>query len=391
MKFDFDRVIDRTNTHSYKWDQRSQLFGSNDILPLWVADMDFESPPAVKKALIERASQGIYGYTIKHDDYSDAIIGWFARRHGWTIDRSWLIDSPGIVTSLSLAVDLFSDPDSTVIIQSPVYYPFYDVIRMNGRQVALNPLVIRNNRYEMDYDQLEQLMRDGAKLLLLCNPHNPGGRVWERQELMQLANLCLRYGVKVISDEIHCDLALPGSEYIPFASLSDEAASIALTCLAPTKTFNLPGLHSSFVVTANHEMKRMFYNRIKTLSLHMTHFFVPDAITAVYNEGDEWLDQLLLYVQGNVDFAIAYLKKHLPVVKPMRPEATYLLWVDCRSLGLETNDLKNLMFEEAKVAFSEGSVFGLEGQGHVRINLACPRSLLHQALEQFCVAANVKL
>lgn len=387
MKYHFDRIIDRRNTHSYKWDQSVKLFGREDITPLWVADMDFESPPAVKEALVRRAEQGIYGYSIKSDSYVEAIIRWFERRHGWTLRPEWITDSPGIVTSLSLAVELYSEPGSQVILQSPVYYPFYDVIRMNGRQVAKNPLSLRDGRYEMDYAHLEELMRGGAKLLLLCSPHNPGGRIWDREELLRLGELCLRYGVTVISDEIHCDLALPGHTHVPFASLSEELANITLTCLAPTKTFNLPGIQSSFIVASNPEIKRKFDMRIKTLSLHMTNFFVPDAVQAAYNEGDEWLDELMHYINGNVEYAIGYLAEHLPQVEVMRPDGTYLLWLDCRKLGLDVKGLKKLMFEEARVAFSEGSVFGTEAEGYLRINLACPRSLLQEAVVRFCKAA----
>ncbi len=387
MTFNFDRIMDRSNTQSYKWDQSEKLFGNKNVLPLWVADMDFESPPAVQLALQHRVSQGIYGYTIKSEAYTAAIIHWFKRRHQWEIKPQWLTDSPGIVTSLSMAVDLYSEPGSSVIIQSPVYYPFFDVIRMNNRQVAINPLVIRNGRYEMDFDQLEQLMKNGSKLLLLCSPHNPGGRVWERIELLQLGALCIQYGVKVVSDEIHCDLILPGHQHTPFASLSDEIADLTITCLAPTKTFNLPGLQSSFIVASNSEIKRKFDYRLKTLSLHMAHYLAQDAVKAAYDEGEEWLDELLVYLEGNVELTIAYLAQHLPQVQVMKPDGTYMIWMDCRGLGLDVSGLKDLMFHKAGVAFSEGSVFGTEGQGWLRINLACPRSILQEALERFCQAA----
>ncbi|MNB79152.1 Cystathionine beta-lyase PatB [compost metagenome] len=387
MKYDFDRVLDRTNTHSYKWDQAEKLFGSKDILPLWVADMDFESPPAVKEALVRRAEQGIYGYSISSESYIESIQGWFESRHDWNIPSQWISQSPGIVTTLSLAVDLFSEPGAEVILQSPVYYPFYDVIKLNGRKVADNPLVIRNGRYEMDYEQLEGLMKNGAKLLLLCSPHNPGGRVWEREELLRLGELCLQYGVTVVSDEIHCDLALPGHRHIPFASLSKEISDITLMALAPTKTFNLPGIHSSFIVASNPELKRKFEARIKTLSLHMASYFAQDAVEAAYREGGEWLDELIAYLNANIEYAVDYLAQHLPQVKPMKPEATYLLWVDCRALGLDGAGLKKLMYREAGVAFNEGSVYGSAGEGYLRINVACPRSILKEALERFCKAA----
>lgn len=387
MDFNFDERLDRRNTRSFKWDQSQKLFGREDVLPLWVADMDFASPPAVKEALLRRASIGIYGYTLPDGEYRTAIINWFARRHGWRLEPDWLIDSPGIVTSLSMAVDLFSEPGSPVILQTPVYYPFYDVIRMNGRQVAENPLIKQNGKYAMDFDHLESLMKKGARLMLLCNPHNPGGRAWSRGELAQLAELCDRYGVRVASDEIHCDLLLPGNRHTPFATVSEAAANLSLTCLAATKTFNLPGLQTSFVVASNREIKRAFDQRIKTLGLHMTHFFAHDAVKAAYVEGGEWLDQLLAYLAGNLEAALGVLADRLPEAEPMVPEATYLLWTDVSALGLDAAGLKRLMYEKAGVAFNEGSVYGKEGAGHLRINLACPRSLLLEALDRFCTAA----
>jgi cystathionine beta-lyase len=387
MQYDFDKRLDRRNTRSYKWDQSLKLFGREDLLPLWVADMDFESPPAVKEAILRRAEIGIYGYTIPDEAYKDAIIRWFDRRHGWQLEPEWLSDSPGIVTSLSLAVELFSEPDSPVILQTPVYYPFFDVIEMNGRQVAENPLVKRNGRYEMDYGHLESLMKKGARLLLLCNPHNPGGRAWSRGELLQLADLCEKYGVKVVSDEIHCDLMMPGHAHVPFASVSEAAADMTLTCLAATKTFNLPGLHTSFIAASNRAIKRAIDRRIKALSLHMTNFFAHDAVKAAYDHGEEWLDQLLSYLSGNLKAALDLLGERLPEAEPMIPEATYLLWADFTRLGLDTAGLKRLMYEKAGVAFNEGSIYGKPGEGHLRINLACPRSLLLEALDRFCTAA----
>lgn len=270
--YDFERKVDRRNTRSYKWDQSEKLFGNSNILPLWVADMDFESPPAVKEALVRRIESGIYGYSVTGDSYKQAIVSWYSRRHDWELQPEWITDSPGIVTSLSLSVELLTQPGDEVILQSPVYYPFYDVINMNDRKVAKNPLILKDGRYEMDYGHLEGLMQGGAKLLLLCNPHNPGGTVWKREELLRLGELCLRYGVTVISDEIHCDMIMPGHKHIPFASLSEELADITVTTLAATKTFNLPGLQTSYIVASNPELRRKFERKLKALSLHMSHF-----------------------------------------------------------------------------------------------------------------------
>ncbi|MBO8172636.1 MAG: pyridoxal phosphate-dependent aminotransferase [Bacillaceae bacterium] len=386
MTYDFDRVIDRRNTMSVKWDQSEKLFGEPDVLPLWVADMDFQSPPEVVEAITRRAQEGIYGYTVQPTSYYEAIRGWFQKRHDWEIETDWMTSIPGVVPALNIAVQCFTEPGDQVILQPPVYYPFYDVIRKNGREIVRNPLILENNRYRMDFDGLEQLMKDGAKMLLLCSPHNPGGRVWTREELKRVGEMALKYDVKVVSDEIHCDLVHSGHKHVPFASISEEFAQVSLTCLAPSKTFNLPGIQSAFVVTPNAELRKAFERKMKALSLHMVNFFAPVATEASYRHGEKWLDALLAYIEGNIDFAVDYFAEHLPEVEVMRPEGTYLLWVDYRKLGLTIDEMKQVMFKQAKVAFSEGSVFGDEGKGFLRINLACPRVTLEEALERFVVA-----
>ncbi|MBH5320219.1 pyridoxal phosphate-dependent aminotransferase [Paenibacillus sp. GSMTC-2017] len=386
MTINFDELIDRRNTRSYKWDQSEKLFGSADILPLWVADMDFPSPSAVQEVLKKRADISAYGYAVRGDSYFESIVNWYSRRHNWKIEQHWITDSPSVVTSLSLAVELFTEPGGQVVLQSPVYYPFYDVIESNDRVLAKNPLVIRNGRYEMDLDHLESLFKDGAKLLLLCSPHNPGGRVWDREELLQLGELCLRYGVIVVSDEIHCDLVFPGHVHTPFATLSPEIADITITTLAATKTFNLPGLQTSFMITSNNKMRAKLEKRLRTLSIHMAHHFAQDAVEAAFNEGEQWLEELLTYVHGNLTYTLDFFQEHLPQIEPLKPDGTYLLWFDCRALGLDKRGLQELMFKKAKVAFSEGSVFGSEGEGWLRINLACPRFILEKALTQFADA-----
>ncbi|WP_337098440.1 MalY/PatB family protein [Paenibacillus sp. YIM B09110] len=385
--YQFDQIVNRKNTRSFKWDHAETMFGAKDLLPLWVADMDFLTVPAITQRLVERAQLGSYGYSVRTDSYHEAIVSWYRRRHEWTIQNDWIVDSPSVVTSLSLAVQLFSEPGDTVVIQTPVYYPFYEVIRGNDRVVGASSLRVVNNRYEMDFDGMEAMFQAGAKLLLLCSPHNPGGRVWNEDELRRLGDLCLRYGVTVVSDEIHADLVHSGNLHTPFASLSQELADITITCLSATKTFNLPGLHTSFMVISNASSRRRMDQRLKLLGLRNANHFAEDAVETAFNEGEAWLDELLVYIEGNIAFASQYLAQHLPQVKTMMPDATYLLWVDCRSLGLDSRGLKELMFHQAKVAFNEGSGFGEDGAGWLRINLACPRSLLAQALEQFCEAA----
>ena len=385
-QYDFDRVVARGGTASYKWDQSEKLFGRADILPLWVADMDFEPPREVVEAITKRAQEGIYGYTIRTDEYYEAVAGWLSRRHSWTVKHEWISSSPGIVPALSIIVQTFTEPGDGVILQSPVYYPFYDVIRMNGRTVVDNALVERDGRFTMDFELLERQAAEGAKLLLLCSPHNPGGRVWTREELERLGDICLRYGVLVVADEIHHDLVFGGHRHTPFASVSDAFAQASMTCIAPSKTFNLAGLQAASVIIPN-EAHRLKYNRaLKTLSLHMESFFGLTAVVSSYTHGDEWLDQLLVYLEGNLRTLLDYVERHIPQVKPIRPEGTYMVWMDCRAVSEDPRELKRLMFERAGVAFSEGSVFGRQGAGYLRVNLACPRSILVEALERFAEA-----
>ena len=393
MIYDFDQVIDRRGTASYKWDQLTALFGGEDVLPLWVADMDFVTAQPIVEAVTRRAQSGIYGYTFRDAPWTEAIQGWYRRRHGWDIAKDAIVMSPSVVTSLSLAVELFSEPGAGVIIQTPVYYPFYDVVRKNGREVLKNALRISEETglYEMDYDDLEKHMRAGAKLMLLCNPHNPGGRVWTRDELAKLAALSAQYGVTVVSDEIHGDLVFAPHAYTPYAAISEEAAASSISLLAPTKTFNLPGIGSSLVVANDSAKRTKLTNTIQRLSLHMQNHFSHFATIAAYNEGDEWLDQLLPYVKANIDYATDTLRAKAPMLKVMPPEGTYLLWVDARELGLHGKPMQQFMNAEAKVAFNEGSMFGDEGNGWVRINCACPRSTLEEALRRFVGAIERKV
>jgi cystathionine beta-lyase len=383
MKYDFDKRIDRTNKATYKWDQSEKLFGRSDILPLWVADMDFEAPKEVVEAITQRAEHGIYGYTIRTQSFYDAIIGWLSRRHHWSILQEWITSSPGVVPALSIIVQSFTEPGEGIILQSPVYYPFYDIIKMNGRTVVDNPLILEDGHYSIDFELLEQQARNGAKMLLLCSPHNPGGRVWKREELERIGDICLKYNVLVVADEIHHDLVFSGHKHVPFASLSESFAQISVTCIAASKTFNLAGIQAASVIIPNEEIRRKYNASLKTLSLHMESYFGLTAIESSYTYGDEWLDQLLEYLEGNLNALLEFAEKHLPQVKIIKPEGSYLVWMDCRSISDNPQVLKQLMFEKAGVAFSEGSVFGKQGAGFLRVNIACPRSILMEALEKF--------
>lgn len=384
--YNFDQLVDRKQTRSYKWDQVEPLFGDAEILPLWVADMDYPCLPEIKDALIKRSELGAYGYAIRPQSYLESIVSWYKRRHQWDIDVNAIIDVPSVVTTLSLSIDIFTNEGDKVLIQTPVYYPFYDVINGNNRELIKNELKLVDYKYEMDFTSLEEAFKSGVKMMLLCNPHNPGGRVWEREVLEQLAQLAVKYNVIVVSDEIHCDLVFEGHRYTPFASLSDEIAKLTITAIAPTKTFNIPGLHISSAIITNPELRKQFDKRVKVFSLHMASHFAQDAVEAAYNYGAQWVDELLVYVFANQSYAIDYLAKHAPQIKPMISEGTYLLWLDCRAVSEDPADLKKLMHKEAKVAFNEGSMFGEEGKGWLRVNLACPRYILEEALSRFVKA-----
>ncbi|NGQ93790.1 putative C-S lyase [Brevibacillus sp. SYP-B805] len=378
--YDFDRVIPRRNTHSVKWDLMAKVSREPDLIPLWVADMDFPAPPEVVEAVTRRAELGIYGYAVNPDSYFEAVGGWMKRRHGWEIRQEWLVHAPGVIPAISMLVMALTAPGDRVVIQPPVYPPFFDVIRKNGREVVENPLVLRHGRYEMDFEDLERQLEAGAKMLILCSPHNPVGRVWTREELLRLSQLCLAHKVILVSDEIHSDLVYDGYRHIPAASLSEEIAMNTITCISVGKTFNLAGLQTANVIIPNAEWRRAYTHTLHALHLFIQNYFAGAAVVAAYTHGEAWLSQLMSYIRGNLDYLTDYLAKHMPTIKPVKPEGTYLVWLDCRELGMTAPEIKEWMYRKAKVALNEGSTFGKEGEGFLRINLACPRATLAEGL-----------
>ncbi|MGV8135642.1 MAG: MalY/PatB family protein [Mangrovibacterium sp.] len=385
MKYNFDEKVKREGTNCIKYDFRKEVFGKEDVLPLWVADMDFKTPDFIIDALRKRLDHEILGYTFRPESYHEAIVSWMQRRHGWTIQKEWISFSPGVVAGLTLAIECFSAPGDEVVLQPPVYSPFFDSIRLTNRSVVENPLKMVNNRYTFDLDDLKQKVTDKTKLLLLCNPQNPGGMVWTPDELTALADFCIEHKILVISDEIHSDLIFGDYRHIPFATLSEEVAGNCVVCMAPSKTFNVAGLSTSFLVIPNKRLYTAYERSLRIPHLHMGNLFGTAALEAAYTYGDDWLAQLMDYLWGNYLFLEAYLKENLPEVVVMKPEATYLIWLDFSSLGL-SDDQINGRIVEAGVGLNRGIQFGKQGSGYMRINIGCPRATLKEALERLVQA-----
>jgi len=395
MRYDFDRQISRRGTSAVKWEfiqegqdllhweRTDEFFGPNRILPMWVADMDFRSPEPVVTALVARAEHGIYGYTEKSDGYYQSVVGWMMRRHGWRVAPEWICTTPGVVPALNMLVRTFLSPGEKVLIQRPVYYPFFSAIENNGGEIVSNSLILDNGRYGMDFDDLEVKAQDPkVKMAILCSPHNPVGRVWTREDLSRFGEICLRNNILVVSDEIHGDLIYKGYAFTPFASISEDIAQNAVICTAPSKTFNLAGLQTSNIIIPNADLRAQFEETLQSNGLFGISVLGIVATEAAYNHGEEWLEQLLDYVEGNLRYLDQYVRDNIPQISVIPPEGTYLVWLDCRRLGLGKWDLKRLMLNEARVYLDEGFIFGPEGEGFERINIACPRSILAEALER---------
>ncbi|MBP2650081.1 MAG: Cystathionine beta-lyase [Firmicutes bacterium] len=384
----FDAVIDRKSNFSAKYDEVGKKFGREDLIPLWIADMDFKTADPIIEAIQKRAEQGIFGYTSRPDSYFEAVSQWLEKRHGWKADPGLMIHSPGVVPSLSMIIQNFTQPGDKIIIQPPVYYPFFDVVRSNGRTLVENPLKIVEGRYEMDYDQLEQIAQKGAKLLLLCSPHNPVGRVWTKNELLRLGEICISYGICVVADEIHSDLVFSGHKHIPFAMISEAFRQNTITCIAPSKTFNLAGLQASIVIFSKETDKTRFDDALGTLDIRRNNCFSLVASEAAYRYGAEWLAGVLKYIEGNFAFIQDFCQKHMPQIQPNYPEGTYLVWFDCRGLGMNKEKLHDFMVNEAKLALDDGYWFSDAYAGFMRLNAACPRSIIAAALQQWENAVN---
>ncbi len=381
MRYNFDELVDRTNTNSIKYDGRKMFFDNDEILPLWVADMDFRTPDFIVNAIKERAAHEIFGYTFRPESYAQSIVDWQKKRHNWEIKPEWISFSPGVVAGLTMAVEAFSLLGDGVIVQPPVYFPFFDSVKGSKRELLENPLKLENGRYHFDLEDLKRKITPRTRLLLLSNPHNPGGMAWTEPELRALAETCIENKILIISDEIHSDLIFPGYKHTPLAGISDEIAQNCVVCMSPSKTFNTAGLTTSFLVIPN---KRHFvaYERVMRLPhLHMGNIFGTVALEAAYTHGEEWLEQLRTYLNGNYQFLEKFFTEHLPKAKVMNPEATYLIWIDFSAYGLTDDELNNKIIESG-VGLNRGVQFGKQGSGYMRINIGCPRSTLAEALDR---------
>ncbi len=396
MAHPFDEELDRRGTNSLKWEfvqseadlerwERTDRFlGKDRVLPMWVADMDFRCPEPVIQAVIARAQQGVYGYTMPGSDFYAAVVNWMRQRHGWEIDPDWICLTSGVVTALNMLVRAFTSAGDRVLIQPPVYYPFFSAIQNNGAEVLSSGLIYAGGRYQMDFADLEAKAKDPrVKMAILCSPHNPVGRVWSKEELTRFGEICLKNNVLVVSDEIHGDLIFRGNVFTPFAKISRDFAEHSITCTAPSKTFNLAGLKTSAIIIPDEGLRTAFHNVLRNSGLALAgSTFGVVAFKAAYEQGEPWLEQTLDYLQGNLEYLETYIGQRIPEIEVVRPEGTYLVWLDCRKLGLDKAELKRLMREQARVYLDEGDIFGPEGEGFERINIACPRSILAEALDR---------
>jgi cystathionine beta-lyase len=388
LNYNFDKVVQRKNTNCLKWDCTKDIFGTEDILPLWVADMDFEIPKEIVESIKKRADHAVLGYSRPSEAYFSSIIKWLEKRHNFKIHKDYIVPAAGVVPSIVFSLLAFTKQKNKVLVQSPVYYPFFSTIKNNERELVNCPLKLENNTYIMDFENIEKQFKAGVKATIFCNPHNPVGRVWTKEELLKFASLCLKYNVLIISDEIHSDLVFKPNKHIPIASLSDEIAQNTITLMAPSKTFNIAALSCSFVIIPNKDYLIKYKKVVSDLFVDSNNPLNLAASEAAYTYGEPWLDALIEYLEDNINFLIEFLEEKIPAIKIRKPQGTYLLWLDCKALGMENDTLEKFFVEKAGVGLSNGSVFGEGSEGFFRINVACPRLILKEALEKIGNALN---
>jgi cystathionine beta-lyase len=382
MKWNFDEEVSREGTDCVKYDLRKETFGTEDVIPMWVADMDFKTPDFIISALRKRLDHEVMGYSFRPAEYFSSISSWLFKKHHWQIQDEWICFCPGIVPALNLCTLAFTRPGDSVIIQPPVYTPFFSAVENHGRNLIYNQLIEADGRWVMDLDSLKDSITSNTRMIIISNPHNPVGRSWSPYELTNLAEICLKNNILILSDEIHCDLMLPGFHHTPAASLSDIIAEITVTCMAPSKTFNLAGLSISSVIISNPVLRKYFNSKIEHLHVGNGNIFGTVASTAAYLYGYQWLDELMVYLNQNTSYVIDYCRQYIPEIVPVQPEATYMIWLDCRKLGMTGEELQNFFINKAKVGLNEGSDFGPGGEGFMRMNLGTTRQRIRKAMEQ---------
>lgn len=385
MKYDFDEIVPRKDTDCVKYDNVKEIFGTEDIIPMWVADMDWKTPPFIIDAMRKQLDHGVLGYSILSNRWKPAIQSWVSRHYGWDIQPEEIAFVGGIVPAIAFALQCFTKADDKVLIQPPVYHPYHNVTIELGRTLVTNPLKLVNGQLEIDFEDFEEKIKE-CKLFLLCNPHNPCGRVWSKEELQRMSDICVKNNVLVISDEIHCDMALKGYKHTPFATVSEEAKNNCITFMAASKTFNIAGLKSSYHIIQNEEIRNQYNEFLRKSELDSAHIFATLPVAVAYEEGDEWLEQMLEYVDANIDYMEEYLKRYMPKLGMIRPQASYLVFLDARGLGMPHDKMVEFFIREAKVGMNDGAMFGQGGEGFMRMNLGCPRATLRQALDRIKAA-----
>ena len=385
MKYNFDEIVPRKHTNCLKYDNVMEIFGTEDILPMWIADMDFKTPDFIVNAIRKRLDHELLGYTYCCKRWKPAIQNWVSRRYGWNVKEEEIGFVGGIVPAISFALQCFTKVGDRVLIQPPVYHPYHHVTHDLERTLVFNPLKLVNGQFEVDFAEFEEKVKD-CKVFLLCNPHNPGGRVWSKEELAHMCDICAKYNVLVISDEIHCDMTLKGYKHVPFATCCDKAKELCITFMAASKTFNIAGLKSSYHIIQSEDIRKQYHEFLRKSELDTAHVFATGPVATAYNEGEEWLEQMLEYVEANIDFMEQYLKDNMPKMGMIRPQASFLVFLDARGFGLPHDKLVEFFVREAKVGMNDGAMFGEEGSGYMRMNLGCPRSVLEKALNQIKMA-----
>lgn len=388
MKYDFNKIQNRIGTNCMKWDSINEIFGSEDLIPMWVADMDFEVDKSITGAVKERLNHGVFGYTFISNSYYDAVINWMEKRYQWRIEKEWIKFTPGVVPGVNAAIGAFTKPGDEVILQTPVYHPFYRLIKNNGCKIIKNPLIYDGKTYKMDFENLKNVITNKTKMIILCSPHNPVGRVWSEEELKQLGEICLKNDILVVSDEIHADIVYKPNKHTVFANISEEFANHSIICTAPNKTFNIAGFETANVIIKNQKLRKDFENQLEKLCINDHNLLGAIAQEMAYTNGEQWYQELMEYLKKNLEFVLKYFKENIPEIKVIKPEGTYLLWLDCSNLNMTKEQLKDFFIYKCKVGLNDGAMFGKEGEQFQRMNIGTNLEIIKDALERIEKAVN---